>query len=275
MVAERIRNWFYGLTKVETLMALTIVTVLSLLLFRLPQVTHFRGIYFNDIFQYVLVLLLGLACVLVLKPPTIAYFGWPKVRFLSIAITLLCAHMVYLEIKYGYMIQQPLRVRIAGVISLLMIGFGEEMLSRILVFGTLQRFGTKFAVIASSAMFGLMHINVYLPGWSWWDVYWHVMVTFGFGIFFCAVLLVTRSYWIVAIFHGLVDWKVVFDYAGPESNDYSPGIFEGLRWGFEDFLGYALLGLIFLWMLRGRWPKWSIRLARRWGLVEQAKASAR
>jgi len=273
MSVERIRNWFWSLSKLDTLLALSIVTVLGLLLFRLPLINHYQGIYFNESFQYLLITIFGLICVLILKPPTISYFGWPRISWISGFTMLAAIGIVALSISHGYMIEQPLRVKIAGVISILMIGFGEEMISRVLVFGTLQRFGTRFAVLTSSFMFGLMHINVYLPDWSPWDAYWHVMSAFGYGIFVCALFMATRSYWVIAIFHGLSDWTVVFDreYRG-DDEPYNPGILDGLWWGVEDFLlSFSLVGLAFLWIMRGRWPKWGLRLAIRWKLVEQAE----
>jgi membrane protease YdiL (CAAX protease family) len=274
MSVERIRSWFWSLGKFDSIVALTIVTILSLLLFRLPLITHFKGIYFNDSFQYLLVTIFVLGCVLIVRPPTIAYFGWPRIRWVGAFALVVAAGIVALSINSGYMIRQPLRVKIAGVISLLMIGFGEELLSRVLVFGSLQRFGTKFAVLVSSAMFGLMHINVYLPDWSGWDAYWHVMSTFGFGIFACALFMATRSYWIVAVFHALSDWTVIFDreYRGEDTTYFSP-IWENLGSGVMGFItSFGPIGLAFLWIMRGRWPKWAIRLAIKWKLVEQAAA---
>jgi len=273
MSIARIRSWYWSLSKVDTLLALAIVTITSLLIFRLPLITHFRGIYFNETFQYLLVTLFGLACVLVVRPPTISYFGWPRIRWVGAFICATALFLIVLYIQDGYLIKQPLRFRIAGVISILFIGFGEEMISRVLVFGTLQRFGTRYAVLASSAIFGLMHINVYLPDWSSWDVYWHVMSAMGFGLFACALFIATRSYWIVAIVHGLADWSVVFDKKNTVTDNYSPGILEGLRWGLEGlFLECGLFGLLFLFILRGRWPKWVIHLAIKWKLIEQAEA---
>ena len=272
MLIMRTRNWFNSLSKLDTVLALTIVTVCSLLLFRIPTVKYFRGIYFNDNLQYALITLFVLAVVLVVRPPTIAFFGWPRFRWLGAFALVVAVGIVALSITNGYMIHQPLRVKIAGVISLLMIGFGEELLSRVLVFGSLQRFGTKFAVLVSSAMFGLMHINVYLPEWNGWDAYSHVMSAFSFGIFACALFVATRSYWIVAIFHGLSDWTVVFDreYRGNDE-PYIASLWENLWWGLESFLmGFGLLGLALFWVMRGRWPKWVIRLAIKWKLVEQA-----
>jgi membrane protease YdiL (CAAX protease family) len=272
MKLERVRSWYWSLGKFDSIVALLIVTVSTLLFFRLPMITYFRGIYFNETFQYLLIALVGLIVVLVIRPPTIHYFGLPRFRWLGGVIVVLAIALVALEMTNGYMIKQPLRVKVAGVITILAIGLGEEMISRVLIFGSLLHFGTRFAVITSSVFFGLMHINVYLPEWSSWDAYWHVMMATGFGLFTCALFIATRSYWIVVIFHGLADWTVVFDklntYGGEE---YSPGILEGLRWGVEDFaIQYGLLGLILLCVLRGRWPKWILWLAVKSKLVEQA-----
>jgi membrane protease YdiL (CAAX protease family) len=273
MSIVRIRSWFYGLTKVETLMLMAILSISALLLFRIPEITHYKGIYFNESFQYFLVTLFGLTCVLILRPPTISYFGWPRLKWMGAFTFVVAAGWVAAVMSGGFVIAQPLRVKIAGIIFILFIGLGEEMIARVLIFGSLQRFGTLFAVIASSVFFGLSHINVYLPDWSPWDAYWHVMSTTGFALFACALFIATRSYWVVAIFHALVDWGVVFEKMNSTGGeDYSPGILEGLWWGVEDFfINFGFFGLFCLWILRGRWPKWSLRLAIKWKLVEQAE----
>jgi membrane protease YdiL (CAAX protease family) len=270
----RIRSWFYGLTKVETLMVMAILSISALLLFRIPEITHYKGIYFNESFQYFLVTIFGLICVLILRPPTISYFGWPRLKWMGALTFVIAGVWVGILISDGFIIHQPLRVKIAGIISILAIGFGEEMMARVLIFGSLQRFGTRFAVLASSVIFGLTHINVYLPDWDAWSAYRHVLSTTGFALFTCALFIATRSYWVVAIFHGLVDWGVVFEAKNTVGGeDYSPGILEGLSWGVEDFfINLGFIGLFCLWILRGRWPKWAIRLAIRWKLVEQAEA---
>jgi membrane protease YdiL (CAAX protease family) len=244
--------------------ALLIVNISTLLLFRLPEIKYFKGIYFNETYQYLLMTLIGGCCVWVMKPPTIGYFGWPRFKWVGFVLVAIAAVIVAMEISNGYNIKQPLRVKIAGVIFLLAIGLGEEMICRVLIFGTLQRFGTRFAVLASSFIFGLMHINLYLPNWDSWAAYWHVMSATGFGVFACALIIATRSYWLLVIFHGLSDWSVVFDklntYTG---KDYSPGILEGLWWGIEDFgLLFGFLGLVALYFMRGRWPKWLMRIGK-------------
>ena len=254
-------------------MLMAILSISALLLFRLPEVTYYKGIYFNESLQYLLVAIFGLICVLILRPPTISYFGWPRLKWMGAFTFVIAGAWAGLLISDGFIIQQPLRVKIAGVITILAIGFGEEMMARVLIFGSLQRFGTRFAVIASSVIFGLTHINVYLPEWDPWMAYWHVMSTTGFALFTCALFIATRSYWVVAIFHGLVDWGVVFDTRNTVGGeDYSPGILEGLWWGVENiFIEYGFVGMCLLYILRGRWPKWAIRLAIKWKLVEQAE----
>ena len=274
MSIVRIRTWFYGLTKVETLMLMAIITISALLLFRLPEVTYYKGIYFNESLQYLLVTIFGLICVLILRPPTITYFGWPRLKWMGAFTFVIAAIWAGSAMSDGFVINQPLRVKIAGIIFILAIGFGEEMVDRVFIFGSLQRFGTRFAVIASSVIFGLTHINVYLPDWDGWSAYRHVLSATGFALFACALFIATRSYWVVAIFHGLADWGVVFEAKNTVGGeDYSPGILEGLWWGVEDFfINLGFIGLFCLWILRGRWPKWAIRLAIRWKLVEQAEA---
>ena len=254
-------------------MLMAILTISALLLFRIPEFTHYKGIYFNETFQYLLVTIFGLICVLILRPPTISYFGWPRLKWMGAFTFVIAAIWAGSAMSDGFVINQPLRVKIAGIIFILAIGFGEEMVDRVFIFGSLQRFGTRFAVIASSVIFGLTHINVYLPDWDAWSAYRHVLSATGFALFACALFIATRSYWVVAIFHGLADWGVVFEAKNTVGGeDYSPGILEGLWWGVEDFfINLGFIGLFCLWILRGRWPKWAIRLAIKWKLVEQAE----
>lgn len=273
MALERVRSWFWSLGKFDSVVALLIVAITGLLIFRIPEVTYFKGIYFNETLQYALITVVGFIAVYILRPPTFSYFGWPKISWMSGFFILLAIAIAIFDMSGGYNIKQPLRVKIAGVITLLAIGFAEEMMSRVLIFGSLQRFGRTFAVLTSSIIFGLMHINVYLPEWSAWDAYWHVMMATGFGLLICAIFIATRSYWVVVLFHALSDWTVVFDKKNTfGGEDYSPGILEGLWWGIENFaIEYGFLGLVLLYILRGRWPKFVMRLAIRWKLVEQAE----
>jgi membrane protease YdiL (CAAX protease family) len=273
MSIERIRVWYWSLGKFDAIVALLITSISSLLLFRLPLITHYKGIYFNEIFQYVLTIVLAAALIAIVRPPTLRFFGRPRFNWVSIFALAIAGMFIALNISDGYNIHQPLRFKVAGIIFLLTIGLSEELLDRILIFGTLQRFGMRYAVIVSSLIFGLTHLNVYLPNWHGWQAFTHVCSATGFGLLACGILLATRSYWVVVIFHALADWTVVFDGATNEpDHKYTPGILEGLRWGAESFfLEYGLFGLILLFAVRGKWPRWVIWLAIKWKLVEQAE----
>ena len=277
MSIERVRSWYWSLSKFESIVVMLIISISLLLFFRLPEYKHFRGIYFNGTFQYALIAIVGAFLLYVVRPPTLSYFGFPRLKGSSLLAIVMASGYAVLAITGGYNIQQPLRFKIAGVIYLLAIGFSEELIDRVLIFGSLRRFGTRFAVITSSVIFGLTHLNVYLPNWDLSEAIYHVLSATGFGLLACGIFLATRNFWMVGIFHALADWTVVFEgKVSTSGDDYSPSIIESLRWGAESFfLEYGLMGLILLYVLRGKWPKWLIRLAIRWKLVEQADALAR
>lgn len=271
MRLERVRSWFWSLNKFDSVVALLIVSIVLLLFFRLPVYKHFRGIHFNGTMQYLIITGIGIALVIALGVPTNSYFGKPHLRGVGLLALVIAGASIALTVSSGYMIHQPLRFKIAGIIFLLAIGFSEEFIDRILIFGSLRRFGLRFGVIVSSLIFGLTHLNVYLPNWDTSEAIYHVCSATGFGLLACGILLATRSYWIVAIFHGLSDWTIIFDGKTnlTEGPDYSPSVLESIRWGFESFfLEYGLMGLFLLYCVRGKWPKWVIRLAVKWKLVE-------
>ena len=274
MKVERVRNWSWSLGKFDSIVLMVILSISLLLFFRLPEFKHFRGIYFNETFQYALIAIVGIILLAVLRPPTLAYFGFPRLKGSALLAIAIASGYAALAITGGYNIQQPLRFKIAGVVYLLAIGFSEELIDRVLIFGFLRRFGLRFAVITSSIIFGLTHLNVYLPNWDLSEAIYHVMSATGFGLLACGIFLATRSFWVVGIFHALADWSVVFEgKVSTTGEDYSPSIAESLRWGAEAFfLEYGLMGLILLYVVRGKWPRWLIRLAIRWKLVEQAEA---
>ena len=64
-------------------MVMAILSISALLLFRIPEITYYKGIYFNETLQDCLIAIVGLICVLIVKPPTISYFGWPRLKWLG------------------------------------------------------------------------------------------------------------------------------------------------------------------------------------------------
>ena len=167
---------------------------------------------------------------------------------------------------------------IRRLIFLFAIGFGEEMLSRGLIFGVVRKFGRGWAIVISSFLFGLLHLNLYLGSrCDAWLAYWHVMDAFAFGIFACALMIVTRSIWVAVVFHAISDWGIVFDKVSPDTSsleEWNPSLWEGLTSPF--FNGVMLIGaaMLLLWLDQGTVPKWIKRVALKWKLVEPEFSTA-
>lgn len=256
MWITRARGWYQSLNKFDSVVFMTIISILELLMYRLPTVEYFHGIFFEEVFQYLYISGLALVVLVVLQPPTISTFGWPSISWKSLLALLFAVPPLWLNMVDGWVIHQPDRVKVAGIAFLLSIGITEELVSRALIFGTFQRFGMRFAVITSAFMFGLTHLNLYIHNWSYWRAFGHVMNATSFGLFVCALYIATKSFWVIAIFHALCDWGVVFDQVyGGTSTPVS--FYEGLQYGLIDFIfPYGFSALVLLYILRGRWPRW-------------------
>ena len=97
------------------------------------------------------------------------------------------------------------------------------------------------------------------------------MNTFSFGVFACALMIVTRSIWVAVIFHALCDWSIVFDKAIVDTGDegkWQPGLWEGLSAPLFNVSLFCGLALVLLWIDRGSVPAWMYRLALKWKLVK-------
>jgi hypothetical protein len=117
-----------------------------------------------------------------------------------------------------------------------------------------------------------MHINRYWGSdWDPWLAYWHVVETFGFAVFACALMILTRSIWLVVIFHGLIDWSIVFDeYVPPDPNEvaWEPSMWDGLTSPLFNLGIFLFLAWLLFKIEKGTVPKWVKRLALKWKLVE-------
>jgi membrane protease YdiL (CAAX protease family) len=167
---------------------------------------------------------------------------------------------------------KPWDYAILGVIFLLGIGISEEIFSRGLVFGMLRKYGERKAIIFSSVIFGLMHINVYVgERWDLWDAYSHVISAGAWGFLACTVMIATRSIWFVAIFHALIDWSIVFEIEDTTTDDLEPlpvfSLFDNLTLPLWELFFHVPLGLLILRVNRGGWPRWIEKLAIRLKLV--------
>lgn len=215
------------------------------------------------------------------KLPSLNYFARPRFSPVSIFAILIAGTTAYSSITNGDNELKPWKVAVPGILFLLSIGFGEEIVSRGFIYGVLKVRSNKAAIFISSLFFGLMHLNLYLgSNWDPWLAYWHVASAFCFGVFICAVMIATRSIWVAMLFHALFDWNIVFDKTPPSLNDLDPvssPFWEGIASPFGDILFLLLPGLLILFFCRKPriWaPRWVKRLitalAVRWKLVEES-----
>jgi membrane protease YdiL (CAAX protease family) len=257
----------------RTGLALIAFALVALLILRYVPGNFLSNIeYANATLSYVIAGLLFVLIVRFLRLSTLEYFRLPARNWKSAVGLTIVVIGIYLEINRDNVVTLDVKSTILGIGYLFSIGFGEELISRIFTFGVLKRYGTKIAVFGSSFLFGLMHLNLYVGQyWDPWLAYWHVMETFGYGVFICALLIVTRSVWVVIIYHAFSDWGVVFTKdipTKPEAPAISYPFWDGITSPIFNMSTSIILGLFLLWINRGvRIPKWGQRLAFKFKLV--------
>lgn len=133
--------------------------------------------------------------------------GWP-----IYVGSLINFYEAILEIDWSIAITPTVLEYIGYVLFVLSVGAFEEILLRgIMLNEMIERWGnTKkgiySAIIASSAVFGLIHM-VNLAGKPWFIVGTCTQVVYAFiiGFFFATVYVRTRNLWVVIVFHALYD----------------------------------------------------------------------
>ena len=268
-----------GMRNLRLWTSLIMVSIFTLLLLRYVPGTWLIDVRFaNPTVAYVVLGLIFYFAVYFLGSQSLDYFRFPRFHFKTGMALLLASVFVILEISNSDNLRLDPWIAVRGLLYLLAIGFGEEMMSRAFIFGALHKFGIMRAIFGSSALFGLMHLNLYVgSNWDSWSAYSHVMGAFGFGVFACALMIVTRSIWMAVIFHALSDWGVIFDKALPilnEEEKWTPGFWQGLVLpvpGVAFMVGCAML---MLWINRGEVPQWLYRLAYKWKLIKPTNKKA-
>jgi membrane protease YdiL (CAAX protease family) len=260
------RNFRLGITLIA-------LSILVLVAGRVQPTGWFESIpYANTTFGNVVAGLLIYLATYFLGLQSLEYFRLPRFGFKSLFALLIASIFVVGEITSSDNVHLSTQETVMGIIFLLSIGFSEEIFSRAFIFGSLYKFGRKSAIFFSSLGFGLMHINRYIgPDWDPWMAYWYVVQAFGFAVFVCALMILTRSIWVGVIFHALVDWSIVFDkYIPPDPKEvqWEPSMWEGLTSPIFEMLFFVGLAALLLQIERGSLPKWIVRVALKLKLVE-------
>jgi len=262
-----------GMRNLRMVLRLVSISIFALLILDFGPGNWLSDVNFaQESVNYLVMGLIFFITVYFVGSESLEYFRLPRFHFKTALALLIASVFVINEISNSDNLSSSAWRTTGGIIYLLAIGFGEEMLSRGFVFGALHKFGLWRAIFGSSFLFGLLHLNLYVGKyWDPWAAYWHVMDTFGFGIFVCALMIVTRSIWVVVIYHALKDWGVVFDKAQEPlvgRQDWDVSFWGGISsplFGLALSIGFAAL---LLRLDRGGVPRWAARLAIKWKLVK-------
>ena len=92
-----------------------------------------------------------------------------------------------------------------GTLSVLAIGFGEEIFGRLFVSGLLQKYGLLYSAFYSSLCFALMHLSNFGNGQSIGGTSVQVINAFGWGFLAFAIVKYTDSIIPVILFHAFLD----------------------------------------------------------------------
>jgi len=253
-----------------SLIGLSIFALLILDFLPGPWINEMR--YADSTFSYVVMGLIFYCAIYFLGLQSLEYFRLPRIHFKTLLALAVASPFVIAGIANSDNIHLKPWVAVRGIGFLLAIGFGEEMFSRGFTYGVLRRFGNVRAIFFSSALFGLLHLNLYIGAeWNGWLAYSHVMNTFGFGVFVCALMIVTRSIWVAVIFHALSDWSIVFDKAFIDTGNeakWPAGLWQGLSSPLFDMALFCGLAMLLLWIDRASVPAWMHRLMLKWKLVK-------
>ena len=101
---------------------------------------------------------------------------------------------------------------ISGFVFALFIGIDEEIFSRGLIFGALEKYGVWVAAIVSSIHFGILHLgNAIWGGQSLSYTLAQVLGASATGFLFVGLMLFTGSIWVSIFLHGLIDTPMQFE----------------------------------------------------------------
>jgi len=231
--------------------------------------------FLNSIVSYYIIGALFMGLVFVKGFDSLEYFRLPDLNARSITAMTVAAAMVAPVFFSGRCEMKPWSIAIPGVIFLFGIGFGEEMFARGLCFGMLRKYGQRNAIIFSSVIFGLLHLNLYTgKNWELWTAYHHVISAGLFGVIAAQVMIMTRSIWVSVVFHALSDWMVVFERVVKDSGEPLPAstLFQNITDPLSEFIIWGPIILFLARVNRGGWPKWMQKIALRWKLVVPVSA---
>ena len=231
------------------------------------------GDRFDGTVSYFVLALFSIAVIWWLRPATFTYFALPAFGWRFVIAFIFMVNLIVVQIQGEDFSGVTTEKWIRGVIFLILVAVAEEIFSRGIVFGVLLRHGLTVAVIGSSLMFGLMHINSYVGNFDAWPAYWHVMSAASFGVFACALMVVTRSICMPIVLHTFSNAGLLLRNAEEvqakrdsySSVDFWPGLVQPL----PVMLTFVIPALVLFWIAAGTPLHPVVRgFAIKWKLIE-------
>ena len=209
-----------------------------------------------------------------LRVPTNAFFGKPAFSWKFVVALVLMVNLIVVQIRGVAFSELDAEGWIRGAIFLFAVAFAEEIFSRGVIFGVLLRHGLFVAVIGSSLIFGVMHLNGYIGEYfDPWRAYWHVVSATAFGVFACALMVVTRSIWMPIILHTISNTGLLFrdleEAIEVRSKPVSVDFWSGITYPLAPFATFVIPAIALFWINAGM-PLHPVvkRLAIKWKLME-------
>lgn len=235
-------------------LGLIALSVLSILILNFSG-DIFPGVRFDGTFSYLILGIFSFAVFRWLHPPSFVFLSLPKFGWPLILPLIFMANLIIVQIRGEDFSQVPTDKWVRGIIFLILVGFAEEIFSRGIIFGVLLRYGLTTAVIGSSLMFGLMHLNSYIGSFNAWLAYWHIVTAASFGVFACALMVVTRSIWMPIILHtfsnaGLL-LRTVEEVENKRAADIDINLWQGLIQPIPASLTFVIPSLALFWLAAG------------------------
>ena len=256
---------------------LVLLSLLSIVILNFAgEVVPGKG--FDSTGSYMILGLFSCAVMWWLRPPTMAYFALPRFGWGFLLACALMTNMIVVQIRGEDFSQVASDKWLRGIIFLICVATAEEIFSRGIVFGVLQRHGMTVAVIGSSLMFGLMHINSYIGNFDAWPAYWHIVSAASFGVFACALMVVSRSIWMPIVLHTFSSAGLLLRNAEEvqakrysySSVDFWPGLVQPL----PVMLTFVIPALVLFWIAAGTPLHPTVRrFAIKWKLIEPGEGS--
>lgn len=168
-------------------------------------------------------ILTSLIIIFIIKNKLLDYYrltSFPKPQKFLYFIPLIL--LVSINLFNGFNINNTTKEIIFYIISMLLVGFIEEIIFRGFLFKMLERDNIKTAIIITTLTFGIGHIINLLNGQALIPTLLQICYAISTGYLFAIIIIKSNSLWPCIITHSLVNALSIFNVEGIVSTYVSP-----------------------------------------------------